>query len=201
MILTEEKLKTKERKEFGIPELKKYPMPDKEHVLAAIRMFNHVDKEHEKELANNIKWSSQKAIMFEAGIIKACMEVNVVPQNVVLQEQVVNRKQIAPVQKQENIAVAPKERKIEPQNQRNSAPSASYWNNVINKVKQSGKMAIYVNLIGSKASQLNDMTVEVELANKNDFGREMLEKYENKALVEKFVSEEMRKSYAFKIYY
>jgi len=153
------------------------------------------------ELANNIKWSSQKAIMFEAGIIKACMEVNVVPQNVVVQEQVVNRKQIAPVQKQENIAVAPKERKIEPQNQRNSAPSASYWNNVINKVKQSGKMAIYVNLIGSKASQLNDMTVEVELANKNDFGREMLEKYENKALVEKFVSEEMRKSYALKIYY
>ena len=166
---------------------------DKERLLRLIYELS--------ELANNIKWSSQKAIMFEAGIIKACMEVNVVPQNVVLQEQVVNRKQIAPVQKQENIAVAPKERKIEPQNQRNSAPSASYWNNVINKVKQSGKMAIYLNLIGSKASQLNDMTVEVELANKNDFGREMLEKYENKALVEKFVSEEMRKSYAFKIYY
>ena len=166
---------------------------DKERLLRLISELS--------ELANNIKWSSQKAIMFEAGIIKVCMEVNVVPQNVVLQEQVVNRKQIAPVQKQENIAVAPKERKIEPQNQRNSAPSASYWNNVINKVKQSGKMAIYVNLIGSKASQLNDMTVEVELANKNDFGREMLEKYENKALVEKFVSEEMRKSYAFKIYY
>ena len=166
---------------------------DKERLLRLIYELS--------ELANNIKWSSQKAIMFEAGIIKACMEVNVVPQNVVVQEQVVNRKQIAPVQKQENIAVAPKERKIEPQNQRNSAPSASYWNNVINKVKQSGKMAIYVNLIGSKASQLNDMTVEVELANKNDFGREMLEKYENKALVEKFVSEEMRKSDAFKIYY
>ena len=166
---------------------------DKERLLRLIYELS--------ELANNIKWSSQKAIMFEAGIIKACMEVNVVPQNVVVQEQVVNRKQIAPVQKQENIAVAPKERKIEPQNQRNSAPSASYWNNVINKVKQSGKMAIYVNLIGSKASQLNDMTVEVELANKNDFGREMLEKYENKALIEKFVSEEMRKSYAFKIYY
>ncbi len=162
---------------------------DKERLLRLIYELS--------ELANNIKWSSQKAIMFEAGIIKACMEVNVVPQNVVVQEQVVKRKQIAPVQKQE----VPKERKIEPQNQKNSALSASYWNNVINKVKQSGKMAIYVNLIGSKASQLNDMTVEVELANKNDFGREMLEKYENKALVEKFVSEEMRKSYAFKIYY
>ena len=60
MILTEDKLKTRERKEFGIPELKKYPMPDKEHVLAAIRMFNHVDKEHEKELATNIKQKMKK---------------------------------------------------------------------------------------------------------------------------------------------
>lgn len=151
------------------------------------------------ELANNIKWSSQKAIMFEAGIIKSCMEINIVPQNVIVQEQVPNKKQIASTQKQENLAVAPREKKIEPQIQKNSAPTASYWNNVINKVKQSGKMAIYVNLIGSKANQINDMTVEVELANKNDFGREMLEKYENKAIVEKFVSEEIRKNYAFKI--
>lgn len=151
------------------------------------------------ELANNIKWSSQKAIMFEAGIIKSCMEINVATQNVVVQEQVTTKKQITPIQKQENLAVASREKKIEPQIQKNSAPSASYWNNVINKVKQSGKMAIYVNLIGSKANQINDMTVEVELANKNDFGREMLEKYENKAIVEKFVSEEIRKNYAFKI--
>ena len=60
MILTEDKLKTRERKDFGIPELKKYPMPDKDHVLAAIRMFNHVDKEHEKELATNIKQKMKK---------------------------------------------------------------------------------------------------------------------------------------------
>lgn len=50
----EDKLKSSERKEFGIPELKKYPMPDKSHVLAAIRMFNHVDPKYERELANNI---------------------------------------------------------------------------------------------------------------------------------------------------
>ena len=43
-----------ERTDFGIPSLKKYPMPDPDHVKAAIRMFNHVDEEHEKELANNI---------------------------------------------------------------------------------------------------------------------------------------------------
>ena len=39
---------------FGIPELKKYPMPDKEHVLLAIKFFNHVEEKYEKELASNI---------------------------------------------------------------------------------------------------------------------------------------------------
>ena len=53
--LTEDKLKSSERTDFGLPELKKYPMPDESHVKAAIRMFNHVDKAHEAELARNIK--------------------------------------------------------------------------------------------------------------------------------------------------
>ena len=53
--LDEAKLKADERTEFGIPSLKKYPMPDRSHVMAAIRMFNHVDSAHEKELATNIR--------------------------------------------------------------------------------------------------------------------------------------------------
>lgn len=53
-VLLEKKLKTKERTDFGLPEQKKYPMPDKAHVLAAIRMFNHVEPEYEEELARNI---------------------------------------------------------------------------------------------------------------------------------------------------
>ena len=39
---------------FGIPELKKYPMPDKKHVKSAIRFFNYVDPKYEKELAEAI---------------------------------------------------------------------------------------------------------------------------------------------------
>lgn len=54
-VILEDKLKTSERTDFGLPAKKKYPMPDKSHVLAAIRMFNHVDKADEKELASNIK--------------------------------------------------------------------------------------------------------------------------------------------------
>ena len=39
---------------YGIPELKKYPMPDKKHVVSAIRFFNYVDAKYEKELADAI---------------------------------------------------------------------------------------------------------------------------------------------------
>jgi unconventional prefoldin RPB5 interactor 1 len=53
---------------FGIPSQKKYPMPDAKHVKLAIRFFNHVDKEHEKELARNIK---KKIKQFNVTGIKA----------------------------------------------------------------------------------------------------------------------------------
>ena len=55
----EETLSSKERKElkdsdFGLPSQRRYPMPDESHVLSAIRFFNHVEEEYEKELASNI---------------------------------------------------------------------------------------------------------------------------------------------------
>ena len=39
---------------FGLPKQRRYPMPDEKHVLLAIRFFNHVEPENEKELAKNI---------------------------------------------------------------------------------------------------------------------------------------------------
>lgn len=41
--------------DYGLPEDKKYPMPDKKHVKLAIKFFNSVeDNEKRKELAKNI---------------------------------------------------------------------------------------------------------------------------------------------------
>ena len=40
---------------FGIPEERKYPMPDKKHVYSAIKLFGHVEPKYEKTLASNIK--------------------------------------------------------------------------------------------------------------------------------------------------
>ena len=40
--------------EFGIPDKRKYPMPDEEHVRLAIKMFNNCDYDEEEELAKAI---------------------------------------------------------------------------------------------------------------------------------------------------
>ena len=58
-IVVEKPLTAKERNklddsQFGIPSLRKYPLHDKKHVILAIRMFNRVDRYHERELAKNI---------------------------------------------------------------------------------------------------------------------------------------------------
>ena len=58
--ITESTLKTKDRNrlddsEFGLPELRKYPLNDREHVLAAIRFFNRCPYGYEEELARRIK--------------------------------------------------------------------------------------------------------------------------------------------------
>ena len=75
---TEKTLKAKDRNalddsEFGIPSLRKYPIPDKAHVMAAIQRFNYVDSKHEKELAENLIKAMKKFNMMN--------EVDVGPKN------------------------------------------------------------------------------------------------------------------------
>ena len=56
---TEEKISTKERNkldesQFGIPELRKYPLTDEKHVLQAVRFFNKAEEKYKPELARRI---------------------------------------------------------------------------------------------------------------------------------------------------
>lgn len=39
---------------FGIPQERKYPMPDEKHTRSAIKLFNHVDPKYEKQLAKAV---------------------------------------------------------------------------------------------------------------------------------------------------
>ena len=61
----ENQLSSKERKEldasdYGLPDKRKYPMPDAAHVQSAIRFFNYVSEDDEPELARNIIKKAKK---------------------------------------------------------------------------------------------------------------------------------------------
>ena len=43
-----------DKHKYGVPEQKKFPMPDADHVRSAIRFFNYVEPRYEKELASAI---------------------------------------------------------------------------------------------------------------------------------------------------
>lgn len=55
---------------FGIPEERKYPMPDKRHTLSAIKLFGHVEPKYEEELAKNIIKNMKKYNIPESAVGK-----------------------------------------------------------------------------------------------------------------------------------
>ena len=146
------------------------------------------------ELANEMKISTQKNIIFQAGIIKACMEIDAttkVPQD-------------APPRAQETASYARTAKQTEsrpvatqeaPRQQASSTKASGkyvgYWQTVLDKIKQSGKMTMYANLLGTRGVLVNDLIVGIEFPGKiTDFARRVLEEHENKALIEKLVSME-----------
>ena len=146
------------------------------------------------ELANEMKISTQKNIIFQAGIIKACMEIEVTTK--VTQD--------APHRAQETASYARTAKQTEsrpvatqeaPRQQASSTKASGkyvgYWQTVLDKIKQSGKMTMYANLLGTRGVLVNDLIVGIEFPGKiTDFARRVLEEHENKALIEKLVSME-----------
>ena len=64
------KLKDSERTDFGLPDRKAYPMPDKEHVRLAISMFHYAKPSERAELARNIMKYMKKYGMTDMKIDK-----------------------------------------------------------------------------------------------------------------------------------
>ena len=75
-----------------------------------------------------------------------------------------------------------------------------YWQNVLDKIKQSGKMTVYANLIGTKGILINDLLVGIEFPGKvTEFAKKVLEEHENKAMIEKIISMEQGSPMQIKI--
>ena len=64
-----------------------------------------------------------------------------------------------------------------------------YWKDVINTLKENGKVMLYTNLINSTASKINDMTIGIKFAKGlTSFGKSVLEKPENMQELVRLVS-------------
>ncbi len=167
------------------------------------------------ELENNIKWSTQKTIMFQAGIIKMCnrLESNTgsleerieriekyLKSGNVAQRQVTqnpnannytNPSVYTKVETNASANIQPKKptniNRTQTANQSNqtlknkcSNNPEEYWPQILNQLKQNGKIVLYTNLVNTKATEINDMTVGIEFSRGlTSFGRTILEKQEN----------------------
>ena len=163
------------------------------------------------ETENNIKWSSQKEIMLQAGIIKLCTTAELdgiedLRRKVQELEQRINSGNIRIEQTKKNVETVKPNiepvviEKKKPNVNVQNIPSEEYWKNVLDTLKNSGRMVLYSNLIGTKASKKDDLTLEVIFPNGlTTFGKSMLEKPENMNEIARLVAlncgKEMRIKY------
>ena len=164
-------------------------------------------------LENNMKQSTQRIIVFQAGIIKLCdREISEKQENSSSNVSGNGNADIyARLEKIENylragggrsgsvnrVANKPKEAQTQLQTSdtssiagigKNSKP-AQYWKAIVNNLKQNGKIVLYTNLINTNAIEINDMTIGIQFPGGiTPFGKAVLDKPENKQEIIKQVS-------------
>ena len=191
-----------------------------------IKKMNEVAKEVTKEkllmiiyklseIENNLKQSSQKTILFEAGIINLCNNTETLEERLKKLEDIIienkinipkeDKKKVNIIQniseekkeinKSENI-----EEKLKPKVEKvNNLKSQEFWHNILNKLKENGKLMLYANLLNTRAVEINDMTIGIEFpGNLNEFRKNLLEKSENINEIQKLVSIEYGKEMQIK---
>ena len=156
------------------------------------------------EMENDIKRTTQKTIMFQAGMIKLCQPRTIVEnigQNININNR--NVAQVIQSGNQENPKVlnsANVPNNVTKKAKENlnkstinttgfSRNSEEYWPQILNELKQSGKRVLYTNLMGTNAKEINDMTVGIEFPNgMTPFGKIVLDKTENLKEISNLVS-------------
>ena len=205
-----------------------------------LEIYNQAEKEEIKKLAdvtskerlisiiyelsnlqNNIKWSSQKLIMFQVEIIKLCNQEETITsvnnQSNNENSQVDNKQiqdlqyKISRLEKELNIlqnqprsvtTTSKVEEKnvpvIKPEIKKSSSitlgNAVQNWPKIIDTIKTQGKITLYTNLLNSTANEINDMTVGIKWERGlTPFGKAILERPENMNEIVKQVSVELGK--------
>lgn len=169
-------------------------------------------------LENDMKWSTQKNIMFQAGIIKLCSkEIGVGDDIEARLEKIENYLKSGKITMQTspsptrpittelsnsgvnvnnnsniNMQVNPSNVKTVINNNNNKSYSkdlSKSWSKIVNDLKQNGKIVLYTNLLNTKAEQINEGTVGIKFQKgMTAFGKAVLEKQENIKEISNLVS-------------
>ena len=153
------------------------------------------------EIENKMKLSTQKLIIFQTGIIKLCnnIEINSQKNNdekssdnysnlasrITRIENYLRNNNVVTVKKEPTYTQvnANEEKKSipKPEKPKYEGKPQEFWPNVVNQFKEQGKMFMYINLAGTVAKEVNDMTLAIEFPNGiNSFAKDFLERPENK---------------------
>ena len=150
----------------------------KERLLAIIYELSEVE--------TSIKWSTQKTIMFQTGIIKLCTKQNLtdidslvkriediekwIKSGKLIQNNVENVNYAQKDNKKvDNYVKNREEEKIKKiQIKETETKTEKFWPKVVENLKKSGKVMLYTNLIQTQAKIINDMTVGIEFPNRYD---------------------------------
>ena len=172
------------------------------------------------ELENNMKWSSQKTVIFQVGILKLCNH-----QFGNSNSKICINEKGSESGRQDIIELKNRIMQLETQMQQLKSQPNSYnssenrnekekketkpikrvevkvgdvinkWQEIVTTFKTEGKILIYTNLMNSKAFEIDDLTIGITFENGlTPFGKTILEKYENKTEIEKKLSIELGKT-------
>ena len=169
------------------------------------------------ELQNNMKWSTQKTLLFQVEIIKLCsnQESNNSGSTLNLEDLITRISNIEnqlkngiKIEKKEietkQVEKKPESKKESNENKntikaKGSTPKEK-WNNILSTLKQQGKILIYTNLIKCTPVEINDMVIGLEFkAGLTPFIKSIIEKPENTAEIEKIISVEYEKPMKIKL--
>lgn len=158
-------------------------------------------------LENEIKWSTQKTIMLQVGIIKLCNiqegtsqnesgniespKVSLLERRIVQLEEKINNINVKDIHtKLQNVENSKKEpEKIAPKQTLALGEKLKTWSNILTQLKSEGKMNIYSRLCGTTASKVSDMIIGIEFPEGlNAITKNLLEMPENMSEIEKKVS-------------
>ena len=152
------------------------------------------------ELENNMKWSTQRNLLFQVEIIKLCSKIETIKNVNYVEKSAENPNKT--VVTQQNKLATPSQNVAKKANvpTTSGAKGIQCWGKIINDLKGAGKILLYTNLMNSTAVEINDMTVGIQFPNGlTPFGKTILEKPENLSELSKLVSMEYGKEMRVKI--